>query len=361
MSSNEKKQPWNPYPLASLGARKAFDLSPCAMTILMYLAARTDFRGKTWVGQRRVADDVGRSKGFVTEGFKELRERRLIEVTPGCRQAKQADRVVVSPALLRNPAWQELEAQNPNDQEDEIGNQNHTDQEDDFDQNPNGQDFQNPTHQDETLQLNHNLTGDLPPNLEKQLVSQPVDFDSSLRSSSIGTLVEDKSKPSVLPEQGKSKGNTNPPDIPDRKPRWEAEVDWLAWELLTSTKLPAFLGLPWFSTEDRAATRRIALVLRERGRNPHWLEGLIPWVKESKFWTKRMHSGSRGWSQLAKHLEKWELGEQFDQHLIIQAKGRQYDGYLFSATCEPSVDELLKAQDALADADRYAKAATDEL
>jgi hypothetical protein len=110
---SEKKQPWNPFPLAALSAADKFDLSPCATQIVHYLAARSNYTGWTCVGQDRVAHDLRRSRDYVTKGFQELREKKIIDTRSRARKSKQGDWCLITQELLPeewrkcNPVGQE--------------------------------------------------------------------------------------------------------------------------------------------------------------------------------------------------------------------------------------------------------------
>jgi hypothetical protein len=163
--NREKRQPWNAFPLASLSVR---GLSACAANILQYLAIRSNWKGETIVGQRRIKDDTNRSKDYVTRGLKELEEKKLVTAIGRKRADKQADKHIISMSILskeyqdilakatsNDPTGKDDEASNdPDSQDDSIPNHP------DFEvNNPDGRDFRNPDFgsndpdsQDETLQ-----------------------------------------------------------------------------------------------------------------------------------------------------------------------------------------------------------------
>jgi hypothetical protein len=95
-----EKQPWNPFPLHSLSARKKYGLSACAMSVLIYLAARSNHTGWTCVGHARISDDLGRSKDFVTKGLQELYAKGVVTVTRRARKGKLADSRVITKDIL---------------------------------------------------------------------------------------------------------------------------------------------------------------------------------------------------------------------------------------------------------------------
>jgi len=75
---SKERRPWNPYPLASLSVGSKFDLSPAAISVLIYLAVRSDYLGNTRVGQERIKSDLKRSVDFVTKAMDELRTKGVI-------------------------------------------------------------------------------------------------------------------------------------------------------------------------------------------------------------------------------------------------------------------------------------------
>lgn len=145
MSKRQEKQPWNPYPLAVLNIE---GLSRGAKHILTVLAARSNYKGETCVGHRRLTKDCQSSKQYVTDGLKELYEKKLVSESPRNRQKRQADWKIISPVVL-----QARTMQNPTEQVNSksypVGHQNPTEQE-----------LNNPTQQGRTLQIkkNPNLT-----------------------------------------------------------------------------------------------------------------------------------------------------------------------------------------------------------
>jgi hypothetical protein len=100
MKDKSERQPWNPFPLASLSAGDKFDLSPAAITVLIYLAARTNYTGWTCVGHKRICHDLRRSKDFVTYGLQELYEKGVVKPTRRGRKGKEADSRIISQEVL---------------------------------------------------------------------------------------------------------------------------------------------------------------------------------------------------------------------------------------------------------------------
>jgi len=62
-----------------ISAGDKFDLSPAAITVLIYLAARSNYTGWTCVGHKRICHDLRRSKDFVTTGLQELYEKGVVK------------------------------------------------------------------------------------------------------------------------------------------------------------------------------------------------------------------------------------------------------------------------------------------
>lgn len=95
--NKSKKQPWNPFPLASL---KVMDVSPCAKVVLIYLAARSNWKGETCVGVRTMARELMKSQRFVINGLKELREKKYVAQSLRDRRVKEADWKVLGQSIL---------------------------------------------------------------------------------------------------------------------------------------------------------------------------------------------------------------------------------------------------------------------
>jgi hypothetical protein len=97
---SQDKQPWNPFPLHALSARKKFGLSSRAMSVLIYLAARSNYTGWTCVGHKRICDDLGRSKDYVSFGLQELYEKQVVFNDRRNHHKSQADGRTLSPLLV---------------------------------------------------------------------------------------------------------------------------------------------------------------------------------------------------------------------------------------------------------------------
>jgi hypothetical protein len=136
-----------------------------------------------------------------------------------------------------------------------------------------------------------------------QLVSQSASETPS--ASPVGHQQEQHQNQTVPLEQVKSK--TKP------------EIEKLAYDLGCNQTIPALLGLPYFygTPEHERALNAIAEVLWYQDRTIYWLEAMVRWIKEHKFWSKRVHTGDRGVAQLAKHLLNMEVVEQFNAHLAL--------------------------------------------
>jgi hypothetical protein len=100
MSDKFEKQPWNPFPLHSLSAHKKYGLSARAVSVLIYLAARSNYTGWTSVGHARIAYDLVRSKDFVTRGLQELYAKGVVKVSRRARKGKLADSRVITKDIL---------------------------------------------------------------------------------------------------------------------------------------------------------------------------------------------------------------------------------------------------------------------
>lgn len=102
----QEKQPWNPFPLAVLSAGEKFDLTPAAISVLIYLGARSNWKGETCVGHTRMCADLRRSKDFVTTALKELYAKGVVKADGRTRHKGQADWRTISQSVLlsRNTA-----------------------------------------------------------------------------------------------------------------------------------------------------------------------------------------------------------------------------------------------------------------
>jgi hypothetical protein len=169
--SRKEKQPWNPFPLAVLSAGEKFDLTPAAISVLIYLGARSNWKGETCVGHTRMCADLRRSKDFVTTALKELYDKSVVKADGRVRHKGQADWRVISQSVLpsRNTAERDqsclagISGQSNPDQQDYVS--------------PEEQDYDIPAYQSQTLQIKKepNLADHSPLNLaEENNNNQPV-------------------------------------------------------------------------------------------------------------------------------------------------------------------------------------------
>jgi hypothetical protein len=203
----EKKQPWNPFPLASLSAADKFLLSPCATQIIHYLAARSNHTGWTCVGQDRVAHDIRRSRDYVTKGFKELRDKKVISTQSRGRKSRQGDACIITQELLPEE-WRKC---NPTEQEDNT-ECNPARQEDNDICNP---DFEecNPAQQEDISKCNPDL-----PNVI--LPSRTKPYSSNLAQNQEPNLTVQKPKTPNQPINQPTNPSeaTPPPSLEETKP-----------------------------------------------------------------------------------------------------------------------------------------------
>lgn len=96
--AHKEKQPWNPYPLAVLDVE---GLSRGAKHVLTVLAARSNYKGETCVGHRRLTKDCQSSKQYVTDGLNELYEKGIVRAAVRGRKKNQADWKTISPSVLK--------------------------------------------------------------------------------------------------------------------------------------------------------------------------------------------------------------------------------------------------------------------
>jgi hypothetical protein len=295
--SKKQKHPWNPFPLAVLDVE---GISRGAKHVLTVLAARSNYKGETCVGHRRLTKDCQSSKQYVTDALKELYEKKLVSESPRNRQKRQADWKIISPVVL-----QARTMQNPTEQDDAksypVGHHN-----------PTEQDFNNPTQQGRTLQIKKN------PNLADENLA-----DSSVSQSfSQGTGV-----PQAETEE-KDKDN------PLRGFTAEEREAVLAVrkELGYSGEIPAFFGIPYFHVGHDSALTRIAAELYIRNRSVAWLAQLVFWAKggdpkdrESKFWKGKLQTGDKAVEKLAEFLETGTIAEQYDAKLVLAHGSGAFD------------------------------------
>ncbi|HXJ88743.1 MAG TPA: hypothetical protein VMS18_18125 [Candidatus Binatia bacterium] len=88
-----------------------------------------------------------------------------------------------------------------------------------------------------------------------------------------------------------------------------------------SGTVPKLLGLPYFQNDHQQELETIALCLCTRNRSLDWLEALVRWAKQDRFWSKRLHTGTRAVQQLARHLASGEISQQFDSALELSSPG----------------------------------------
>jgi len=122
-------------------------LSACAKAVLIYLGVRSDYRGMTCVGHRRMCQDLVRSKDFVTRGLAELEERGYVSKSQRNRHKHQADWRTLSASLILKSR---------------IGNQDETSEISPVEQDQiskSSPDFgkSSPDHQGKTSQIDSNL------------------------------------------------------------------------------------------------------------------------------------------------------------------------------------------------------------
>jgi hypothetical protein len=165
--SRKEKQPWNPFPLAVLNVE---GITRGAKHILTVLAARSNWKGETCVGHRRLTKDCQSSKQYVSDALKELYAKGLVADHPRTRQKGEADWRVISQSVLQSRITKEPDQSYP------VG-QVSPNQQDYI--SPTEQDFHNPTQQGETLQIKQepNLADHLPLNLADENLNnnnQPV-------------------------------------------------------------------------------------------------------------------------------------------------------------------------------------------
>lgn len=281
MANPPEKQPWNPYPLASLSAGRAFDLSSCATIVLIYLAARSDFQGKTWVGQERIREDLGRSKDYVTRAVRELKEKGMIETKQRSRHARQADLTIISARIL---------AKSDPDRQDQIAGS-------DLEINPASQDqspmsdpdfpMSDPDRGGETL--HYNLTGNLEPNL--------ADGQSVSQSASLAPLATGADAPSLEAKKEPLEDVLCWQD-PDKAAAWLREGHAVpgVYELLSEGMHKPF-GLPYVPQGHEQAIAIITCVSpfwsksEDAATVAAWAIGLASWARTvSKFWKGRVFS-----------------------------------------------------------------------
>jgi hypothetical protein len=157
--SRKEKQPWNPFPLAVLNVE---GITRGAKHILTVLAARSNWKGETCVGHRRLTKDCQSSKQYVSDALKELYAKGLVADHPRTRHKGEADWRVISQSVLQSRITKERDQSYP------VGQVSPTDQ-----------DFHNPTQQGETLQIKQelNLADHSPLNLADENLNnnnQPV-------------------------------------------------------------------------------------------------------------------------------------------------------------------------------------------
>jgi hypothetical protein len=152
--------------------------------------------------------------------------------------------------------------------------------------------------------------------------SKPEKLISQLASQ----LVETPSA-SIVSEQLKSL-ETVPLQQVKTSPEFEqrkAELQAIVADLGNTNKIPLLLGFAYFASVHDEAMYEIARVLVARNRSIHWLECMVKWIKEHKFWSTRIHTGERGLNQLAKHMMNLELCEQFDAHISLKQGADSFD------------------------------------
>jgi hypothetical protein len=311
---SKERQPWNPYPLHSLSAADKFSLSPAAISVLIYLAARTNYTGRTVVGQTRIAHDLRRSKDFVTAAMKELRDKKVITTSARGRKAKQADLVVLSPSILpadlqSDPAYQEDKC-NP------ARESNPAEQEDSRKCNP-AFDECNPAQQGETYRSN--LTDNLNPNLAGFVFPSVSQSSASLMNT----------------QQSESQTQ---PEVREHEQQQEPNRYASAASLLLQETAPHLAHAPSPSQVD--ATRRCCAavahifsdtfqemsytpftlgLLRKSDDATSLVYRILRAALKDKFWSNRV----RTLDDYARHLESKEENSLLSQYLSGELKAKQ--------------------------------------
>lgn len=157
-------------------------------------------------------------------------------------------------------------------------------------------------------------------NLEGSVPSEP--YTEHLEEGQLASqLVSSASASPRLSPSEKQKQQTSS-SLPAKQDQKQNQTDpyteQIANDIGCDGTIPALLGFPYFHDGHDPELQVMAEVLIQRNRSLHWLVDLVVWMKEHKFWSKRIHTGDRGVKQLAKHLSNGELVEQFESHLVLK-------------------------------------------
>jgi hypothetical protein len=296
----ERKLPWNPFPIHSL---KVMDVSPCAKIVLIYLAARTNYKGETCVGVRTIARELMKSQRFVVAGLKELREKAYMRQDIRGRKGGEADWKTLTQAVLSANSSPEVNApeefQGAND---DIQGANSSVQ---GATNAPSKEFQCANVEAEPCRsiFTPNLADS---NLSDSNLTESFSVSHSVNHGTSVPQVEDqdtdKPSDSLTPEE-------------------EAVMNSIGCR----SDIPRSFGINYFHDGHLADLTRIAKVLRSRNRSDVWLAQLVHWAKgtdakdrEANFWKRRLQTGDKGITKLAEYLETGTIAEQFDAKLYAR-------------------------------------------
>jgi hypothetical protein len=206
----QEKQPWNPFPLAVLSAGEKFDLTPAAISVLIYLGARSNWKGETCVGHTRMCADLRRSKDFVTTALKELYVKGVVKADGRTRHKGQADWRIISQSVLpcRNTA--------EGDQSCPAGQVS-----------PEEQDYDIPAYQSQTLQIKQepNLTEGNLSDSRKEVTKEPLLASLEAECSAASPEEKTNTNPTELSSEEPEENQNQ--DTPDLHPSvWSLERMW---------------------------------------------------------------------------------------------------------------------------------------
>lgn len=253
MMGKKEKQPWNPFPLAVLNVE---GLSRGAKHVLTVLAARSNWKGETCVGHRRLTKDCQSSKQYVTDALKELYAKGIVKAAVRGRKKNQADWKTISPSVLNR----RIEPVSSPTQQDYSEEMQSCPAGVEKDSSPTEQDYISecsPTQQGKTLQIKKslNLAGQPNPNLAEG-VSKLVSQSPSAAAPPAGNCLTILKHiyPNRVPEIGSEELKTLEA-VASRLEDWDAYFAWhrshkpeaLRWRSLTQ-----FLSGVEYSLNDYA-------------------------------------------------------------------------------------------------------------
>lgn len=203
---------------------KVEGLSACAKAVLIYLGVRSNYKGETCVGHRRMCMELVRSKDFVTKGLAELTAKGFLSESQRNRHKHQADWKTLNASLILNDGTES----SPEEQDQIRPDLEEISPEEQDQAQMSSPDFgkSSPAQQGKTLQIDSNLpdTGFEPTDQNQD----PKVSESASQRVSAAVAASNGSSPSTTEKPTKSGALASAQAGTPNPPRPQAQEDW-AW------------------------------------------------------------------------------------------------------------------------------------